>query len=385
MEILDQQKEITNIKNNTQRYFIFHVDLDCFYASVEMRENPALKGIPIMVGGNKETKRGIVLTSNYEARKYGIKSGMSARKAIELCPQITCVKGNHSLYNKVSENVMTILSSYTDEFRIASIDEAYLNLTDKIEYEYSGNPYPLANEIKNKIYDKEKITCSIGIGPNTTIAKMATAQNKPNGITYVSKEGLLNFLYPLPITRILGIGPKTSESIKKKHNVETIGQIIDLGSEHEMIRKFGNLGKFFYHIISGQGKTSVEPNNYFELQSISEGRTFYGQLFDGELLTAEKILPKLIDDVHKRLIKRAFRYKTVTLEIKFQKNLQSINRSRSFLSANDDKNRIKITAYELLEEIKNYYNNIPIRKVAVRVSNLIKQDPRQKTISDFFP
>ena len=172
--------------------------------------------------------------------------------------------------------------------------------------------------------------------------------------------------------------------MKRKHNIETIGQIIDIGTEYEMIRKFGDLGKFFYRVISGKGRTEVKPSSSYGVKSISRGRTFYGSIEDGERVTAEKLLPRLIDNVHDRLIKRKFRFKTVTLEVKLQEGLRTLNRSRSFLAANDDKERITTTVYDLLKEIKIQHNNQPIRKIAVRVSNFENTDPNQKTLTEFF-
>jgi DNA polymerase IV (DinB-like DNA polymerase) len=377
----DYSKPIETID---QRQFIFHVDLDAFFAAVEMREDPSLVGKPISVGGSRETKRGVVLTCNYEARKYGIHSGMPARKALDLCPDLICVKGQRSLYRKVSDNIMDILASFTDYFRSASIDEAYLNLTKEVEEEYQGFPIPLAKEIKKEIYEAEKITCSIGIGPNTTIAKIATGQYKPDGITYVPREAIKRFLAPLKVSKISGIGPKSTESIKRKHDIDTIGQIIEIEEEHEMIRKFGRLGKYFFRVINGVGRTNIIPNNDYSMKSISKGRTFKGQMEDGVQITAEQILPKLIDQVHERLTKRSFYYKTITLEARLQENFKNLTRSRSFHSANDDKEHLITTIYELLNEIKTEFNNPELRKVAVRVSNFVKKDTAQKSITDYF-
>lgn len=384
MAVLQKPQNQVMVPNKV-RNFLFHVDLDCFFAAVEVREQPSLKGFPVIVGGDKESKRGVVTTCTYEARKFGVHSGMSIVEALKLCPESICInRGHYSLYREVSDSVMTILSSYTDEFRCASIDEAFLNVTKIINEEFNGNPLPLAEEIKKEIFETEGITCSIGIGPNTTIAKMATSQNKPDGITYIPKEKIKEFLEPLPVRRISGIGPKSAEYLKKKHGVETLGQIMTLETEYEMIRKYGSLGKFFYRVITGEGRTSLTPNDYFGAKSISKGRTFYGYVEDGEPITAEKLLPKLIDQVHERLTKRFFRFKTVTLEIKLQNNFKNINKSRSFLAANDDKERITSTVFELLEEFRNTHKDEPIRKVAVRVSNFEKWDPNQKSIADYF-
>jgi len=379
-----QLPKITKKTLQREGQFLFHVDLDCFFAAVEIREDPELEGKPVAVGGNRETRRGVVTSCNYIARKFGLHAGMPINKALDLCPDLFCTSRHHSLYRDVSDNIMSILSSYTDQFRVASIDEAYLNLTFEVENEYNGDPLPLAKKMKKEIYEAEQINSSIGIGSNTTIAKIATGEAKPDGIKYVLPDKIIDFLTPLSVRKMSGIGPKTTESLKKRHGIETIGQIIAIGSEVEMIRKFGGLGKFFYRIISGKGRTIIEPINTYGAKSISNGRTFWGQLDDGERVTAEKILPKLIDSVHDRLVKKSFKYKTVTLAVRLQDNFQNINRSRSFSAANDDKERIKTTVYEILSEVKHTYNNAPIRKVAVRVSNFIKQDPLQKTITEFF-
>ena len=379
-----QLPKVTKKTPQKEGQFLFHVDLDCFFAAVEIREDPSLIGKPVAVGGDRETRRGVVTSCNYIARKFGLHAGMPINKALDLCPDLITTGRHHSLYRDVSDNIMSILSSYTDQIRVASIDEAYLNLTTEVETEYQGDPLPLAKKMKQEIYEAEQINCSIGIGPNTTIAKIATGEAKPNGIKYVPQEKIKEFLTPLSVRKMSGIGPKTTESLKRKHGIETIGQIIAVGDEVEMLRKFGDLGKFFYRIISGKGRTIIKPINTYGGKSISNGRTFWGQLDDGEQITAEKILPKLIDNVHDRLMKKNFKYKTVTLAVRLQDNFQNINRSRSFLAANDDKERLKTTVYEILDEIKQAYNNAPIRKVAVRVSNFTKQDPLQKNITDFF-
>ena len=259
-----------------------------------------------------------------------------------------------------------------------------MNLTDEVESNYNGYPIPLAEEIKNEIYEEEEITCSIGIGSNTTIAKIATGRNKPNGITYVPKEAITRFLYPLPVKAISGIGPKTAESLKCRHDIDTIGQIIEIGSEHEMIRKFGRLGTFFYRVVSGKGRTIIQSSSSFGGKSISKGSTFHGQLFDGEQVSVNMVLPKLIDKVHERLVKKNFRYKTITLDIRFQDTFQNITRSRSFHAANDDKERLSTTIFEILDEINTQFDNAKIRKAAVRVSNFVKPDPLQKNITDYF-
>ncbi|MEA2069896.1 MAG: DNA polymerase IV [Asgard group archaeon] len=366
----------------SETIFIYHVDLDCFFASIEMRENPALRKIPLIVGGDKKTRKGVVLTCNYKAREYNIHSGMSVREALRLCPSAICVSKHRHLYKPVSEKVMNILSRYSDNFRQTSIDEAYLDLTNEVLNQYNGNPLVLAQEIKKTVYLQEGITCSIGVGPNTTIAKMATSQNKPNGITVVSLDTLADFLQPLSVQSISGIGPKTAKMLKEKYGIETIGQIMRHSTKYELIRKFGRLGLFFYRIITGQGRTTINPKTSHEIKSISKGKTFFGKLKNGHPISEYKLLRDLTENVHQRLIEKNLRYKTVTLEVKFQENLKTVSKSKTFLSANDDKNRIQNTVSKFLKDLSQ--PGKPIRKLAVRVSNLENFDPYQKRLSAFF-
>jgi DNA polymerase IV (DinB-like DNA polymerase) len=383
MNISSQMKTDSSSQNELENEsYIFHIDLDCFFAAIEMREEPTLLGKPVIVGGNKETKRGVVCTCNYKAREYGISSGMSIYKALSLCPEAVCVHRSFKLYRKVSENIMDILNSYTNQFIQASIDEAYLNVTSLIKEQYDNDPLALAKEIKEKVHEKEQITCSIGIGPNKTIAKIATSQNKPDGITRVAKSEILEFLYPLPINRISGIGPKTTTWLKKQHKIETIGDIIDIGSEYELIRKFGRFGKFFYKVISGQGKIELLPTSKPRRKSISKGRTFYRRTKDGEKITADSVLETLVDTLMEKIKEKKIRYRVITVEVKYQQNLQVRSKSCSFLTANDDKHRLISTSKQLLEDLKT--PDKEIRKVAVRLSKLEQTSKKQTLLDDFF-
>ena len=188
---------------------ILYMDLDAFFASVEIRENPSLAGKPMMVGGNPETKQGVVSTCSYEARKYGIHSGMPAAQATKLCPDIIMVRGSFSLYKQVSDNIMSIVKHYSPEMKVAGNDEAYLNLTDVVaDYKEAKR---LAVELKDDIYASEGLTCSIGIAPTKILAKIASDTDKPDGLVVVKPLEISEFLAPHKITIIPGIGKKSAE------------------------------------------------------------------------------------------------------------------------------------------------------------------------------
>ena len=178
---------------------IFHVDMDQFYAAVEEREHPEFKGISVIVGADpKEGKgRGVVSTCNYEARKYGVKSGIPISRAWKLCPDAVYIKPNYRLYTQASSKIMAILQKYTDKFEQWGLDEAFLDISLKIDNFRDARR--LAEEIKREIYKKERLTCSIGVGPNKLVAKIASDFRKPNGITVVEESEVEGFLAPLPV------------------------------------------------------------------------------------------------------------------------------------------------------------------------------------------
>lgn len=200
---------------------IFHVDMDSFFSAVEVRENPELRGLPVVVGGPKagEEKaveepekriRGVVSTCSYEAREYGVHSAMPISQAYKLCPDAKFLPVNMPLYKRVSRELMAILREHADKIEQVSIDEAFLDVSTKVHDWNSAREY--ARMIKRQILEKEGLTCSVGIAPNKTIAKIASAFVKPDGLTVVEEENARAFLTPLPVKKIPGVGPK-----KRRH------------------------------------------------------------------------------------------------------------------------------------------------------------------------
>ncbi|MBC7074094.1 DNA polymerase IV, partial [Candidatus Parcubacteria bacterium] len=192
---------------------ILHCDMDYFFAQIEERDNPQFKGKPVVVGADPKggKGRGVVSTANYEARKYGIKSGMPISKAYKLCPNAIFLPVNIELYEKVSEKIMQIIKKYSPIWEIVSLDEAYLDVSFLKDWEGAKK---LGEQLKKEIFEKEKLTCTVGVGPNKTIAKLAAEKSKPNGLKVIKPNEVQQFLDPLDIDDLPGIGPKTAEKLR---------------------------------------------------------------------------------------------------------------------------------------------------------------------------
>ena len=223
-----------------EKQITFHVDMDSFFASVEVRERPELKGLPVVVGSDPKggSGRGVVSTCSYEARKYGIHSAMPISQAYRLCPEAAFLSVNMKLYAGVSTNVMEILKGFAEKFQQVSIDEAYL--LPGLEIRNFEDAALCGLRIKDEIQKQERITCSVGIGPNKLIAKIASGYQKPDGLTIVRPGDIRDFLFPLQVSKIPGIGEKTTETLKLMEitRVEELANCnIQLLSE-----KFGKMG-----------------------------------------------------------------------------------------------------------------------------------------------
>src|SRR3990170_2436688 len=297
----------------TQRRIIFHVDMNQFFAAVEERMRPEIRGKPVVVGADpKEGKgRGVVSTCNYEARKYGIRSGMPITRAWRLCPQAVFLPVNYSLYLQVSARIMDILSKHADKFESWGMDEAFLDVSSRVkDYEEAKR---LAHEIKREIYEKEKLTCSIGVGPNKLIAKMASDFQKPDGLTVVKEDEVEQFLAPLPVRKLLWVGRKTEAKLKGI-GVNTIG---DLASFDPAVlsEMFGVMGMQMYLMAHGIDKSEVEERT--EVKSISHETTFEEDEGDPNVVLAA--LDELSEEVCKEAVSQNLFFKTVTIKVRYEK------------------------------------------------------------------
>jgi DNA polymerase IV (DinB-like DNA polymerase) len=360
--------------DNGQRT-IFHVDMDSFYASVEIRRNPSLKGQPVIVGADPKggAGRGVVLTCSYEARKFGVRSGMPISKAYRLCPNGVYLPVDMDLYLEVSERVMKFLKTFADKFEQCGIDEAFLDVTRKVK-EYK-NPEDLTKAIKKAIYEKEGLTCSIGVAPNKSVAKIASDFKKPDGLTMVSQDNLHDFLETLPASKIIGVGKKTGEVLKHM-GIYTIGQLARYPRE-DLRRTLGKYGLELWNIANGLDETEVHEGER-EPKSVSGEHTFESDVDDLSIVTETlfTIGTKLYDQL------RDFKllFKTVTLKIRFE-DFETFTRSKSLSSHVFDRDVIVETARNLLKEFEK--DNRKIRLVGIKVSNFRRFEASPQSIESF--
>ncbi|MFX1498402.1 MAG: DNA polymerase IV [Promethearchaeota archaeon] len=343
---------------------IFHCDLDCFFAAVEERENPNLKGKPVIIGANpKEGKgRGVVSTCNYEARIYGLHSAMPISRAYKLCPHGIYLHPNFKKYIEASETVMTIIKHYSPKFQQVGIDEAYLDMTDICNDFIEAKFY--AEELKKEILIKVGITVSIGIASTKSIAKIASDYQKPNGITLIEPSRILDFLENLDITRIPGIGKKSRIYYNKK-GIYSIGDIIRT-PPLAMKETFGKHGEWIWKVVNGLDNREVKEF-YEDRQSISKERTFSEDTKDLDLIISK--LEDINQKIHKKLDQEDIFYRTVTLKIRLE-GFITYTRSKSFSYPLKNEKRVLKVILELLNEF--IHKNKKIRLVGIKLSNLTK-------------
>jgi len=243
---------------------IIHLDMDCFYAAIEMRDRPSLRGKPIGVGGARE-RRGVLTTCNYEARKFGVRSAMPTFMALQRCPNLIVLPTRFDVYRREAAVIRGILHRFTSLIEPLSLDEAYLDVTA-----HSGAPAPLAQVIRDMIFRKTKLTSSAGIGPNKLIAKIASEINKPNGQLEVTPEQVPEFMEKLSVRKIWGIGEKTEKKLEEL-GVKTCGELQRF-SRPELVDLFGRFGLELYDLCRGIDHRPVEPDR--PRKSLSTEETF---------------------------------------------------------------------------------------------------------------
>jgi len=296
---------------------ILHIDMDYFFAQIEERGNPQFKEKPVVVGADPKggKGRGVVSTANYEARKYGIHSALPISRAFELCPNAIFLPVNLELYQKVSEKIMEIVKKYSSApeigggWEIVSLDEAYLDISSLKSYQKAEN---LAKKLKKEVFEKEKLTSTIGIGPNKLIAKMAAEKAKPNGLLIIKPNQVKKFLEPLDIEDLPGIGPKTAEKLR----VISINKIKELKnlSKFKLKNMFGVVGKTIYERAKGIDEEEISPEEI--IKSIGKEHTFEKDTRDPEIIFGT--FEKIIKDVYEELISNNFSFKTITVICRFQ-------------------------------------------------------------------
>ena len=336
---------------------IIHIDMDAFYASVEQRDFPEYRGKPIVVGGAPDG-RGVVATASYEARQFGIHSAMSARKAIQLCPDALFVRPRFDAYKSVSVSIREIFGRYTDLIEPLSLDEAYLDVTeDKLNI---GSALEIAQQIKDAIKNELNLSASAGVSSNKFVAKIASDMNKPDGLTFIGPSKIAAFMEKLPVEKFFGVGKVTADRMKKM-GLYTGADLKKL-SEDELVRKFGKTGRFYYKIVRGLDERPVQPHRL--TKSLGAEDTF-----EQDLETADEMLTELeqiAEKVTERLERNKLKGKTLTLKIKFN-DFKQITRNQSFVNPIADYFSIYAAAKDLL--LKAEMNGKSVRLLGISLSN----------------
>ncbi len=344
-----------------KRRIIFHADMDQFFAAVEEKVHPEIRGKPVIVGADPKegTGRGVVSSASYEARKYGIRSGMPITRAWRLCPTGVFLPVNFPLYMQVSSRIMNILSSHADKFESWGMDEAFLDVSSRVkDFEEAKQ---LAMQIKKVIYEKEGLTCSIGVGPNKLVAKIASDFKKPDGLTVVEEKDVKAFLEPLDVNKLLWVGKKTTRKLNAI-GIMTVGDLARYDPS-ALAEKLGAVGKQLYLYAQGIDKSEVEMRG--EVKSIGRHITFEKDTNDWDFIL--KALDELCEDVYNEVRECNFLFKTVTVTVRYE-NFETHTHSKTLPFFTDRLEDCKRAAHELIQPY--LIAERKIRLIGARVSTL---------------
>lgn len=349
---------------------IFHVDLNAFFASCEMAENPKLKNIPLGIGPTSD--RGILTTANYEARKYGVKSAMPLQEARRLCPRLKVLPGNFDLYRKYSGYFFEYLRSYTDKLEPASIDEGYLDMTDIVG---DRHPVDVAKQMQDDLIERYDLPVSIGIAPNMFLAKMASDMKKPKGITVLRKRDVEEKLWPLPIEDLHGIGKKTVPNLKLL-GIETIGDLATFSDLKKLRAFLGKSTDSFIRKVHGDDDRVLDPSRQEKHQSIGNSKTFEGYLHEYQEMV--QALENLTAKVSERLKDKDLACKTITVQVR---NADFENHSKAFTMEYHTNN-----FYEMMSEVEHLFDDLyqsdePVHLLGVSASTLEKTEQLFKQLT----
>ncbi|MFP5254317.1 MAG: DNA polymerase IV [Acidimicrobiia bacterium] len=358
---------------------ILHVDMDAFYASVELRRRPELRGQPVVVGG--AGARGVVAAASYEARVYGIRSAMPSVQAQRLCPHAVFLDGDHAHYAEVSRRIMAVSASFTPLVEALSLDEAFLDVTGA--HRVYGDGPAIAAAIRQRIWDEEGLTCSVGVAPTKLIAKLASEAAKPRvgrtgpepglGVKVVPPEEVLRFLEPLPVQALWGVGPKTLEKLQRL-GVDTVGQLGTI-EERALVASLGQAhGRHLKLLAQGLDPRPVVPHQ--PAKSIGHEETFPHD--HHELPTLRHELVRLADAVAARLRAAGVAGRTVSIKVRFH-DFRTITRAVTLPAAVDTGPELVRAAAGLLERIDPTPG---VRLLGVHVSHLSEDAARQLSLDD---
>jgi len=331
--------------------------MDAFFASVEQRDHPELRGKPVLVGGTGQ--RGVVAAASYEARVFGCHSAMPSAVAKRLCPHAIFVKGSFAQYKQDSARVFEILESFTPLVQPVSIDEAFMDVTGSLGL--FGSPESIAAQIRERVRQDLDLTCSVGVAPNKFLAKLGSDLNKPDGVTIITHDTVRSTLDPLPVSRLWGVGPSAERSLHRM-GVRTIR---DLYNQPESVlrHRLGDFGGHLWRLARGIDDRPVHTDR--EAKSISHEHTFAQNLEDADAVRA--VLADQCEQVARRLRKHERYAKTVTVKIRFG-DFETVTRSVTMESATDRTDAITNAARSLFDAWARSFR--PVRLIGAGVSNL---------------
>jgi len=343
---------------------ILHVDMDAFYASVEQRDDPSLRGRPVAVGGRPES-RGVVCAASYEARKFGVRSAIPMSRAVRLCPKLVILRPDFGKYGAVSRQIMDLFRTVTPLVEPLSLDEAYLDVTENAWSEPFGAK--VARRLKERIREETALTASAGVAPNKFLAKIASGWKKPDGLTVISPERIEGFLQGLPVDALWGVGPKTAARLR----AEGIRRLVDVrtASDEVLQRAVGSWAAGLRRMAFGEDERAVNPNQ--ERKSVGHEETYAQDLSDPAQIQAE------VEDLAKRtaayLEKKDLRARTVVLKLRYD-NFQTITRSDTRDPSTRAPEEIAARAVSLLE--KTEAGRRPVRLLGVSVHGFHEREEK---------
>jgi DNA polymerase IV len=337
---------------------ILHVDMDAFYASVEQRDDPTLRGRPVVVGGAGD--RGVVAAASYEARRFGIRSAMPMVRARRLCPDLVVVGNHFDRYREVSRQVMGILTSITPLVEPLSLDEAFLDVAGAVRL--FGEPPVIGERIRTQVREELDLPCSVGVGPTKSVAKLLSAEAKPDGLLHWPADEVVARLRPLPIAHLWGAGPRTVERLEG-YGFRTVGQLADTDLR-TLQRIVGDaLGSQLHRLARGEDPRSVTPHE--PARSVSAEETFDEDVDDPDELRREIL--RLAEKVGRRLRRAGLAGRTVTLKVRFA-SVETVTRSSTLAAPTDRTHDLVVVATGLLEGLR--LERARVRLLGVGVSNL---------------
>ncbi len=344
---------------------VIHVDMDAFFVSVELKRKKGLRGKPVIVGGDGDPQsRGVVSAASYEARRFGIHSGMALRRAKRLCPGAIFLPVDYALYEEESERFMDILREYTDLVESFGLDEAFVEMRCAPEEDPFEKAITTARKIKERIRCELKLTATVGVAPNKLLAKLATELAKPDGFMVIREEDVERVLRGLPVRKLWGVGEKTEKRLKFL-GIQTVGELARTPLLH-LVRYFGRAhGTMLHEYSRGVDTSPVVP--FHEPNSMSREVTFEKDTRDVYFI--KEVLYELTKDVAKRLREEGYRAKTFTIKIRYY-DFKTITRSRTVVTPTDSLNDMWTVVAELVDRVDTTQ---PIRLVGVKASGLEKR------------